>query len=304
MSEVVEAVRRGAGLFVLADRGVIEVTGDDRSRWLDGMLTNDVASLVPGSGCPALLLTRQGRIIALFHALCFADRFWLETARDAVAPAVAALEKLIIADDVALRDASPRLARLALEGPAAAQVLAAACGRPVALEPGHFTELAEREIGAPVVAAAFGFSGEAAFQLLVPAEHADRVADALRAAGSGLGLVEGDAESLELLRVEAGTPRFGAEIDESVLPDEARLGDAVSTTKGCYIGQEVVARVRSRERLNHLLVGLRLPGGPPPAPGAELQAEGRRVGGGPPGRRRPTSRWLSRSRERTRATTS
>ena len=222
------------------------------------------------------MLTRQGRIIAFLHVLGFADRFWLETDRDAVAPATAAFEKLIIADDVELLDASPRLARLALDGPAAARVLAAACGRTLALEPDHFEEI---EIGgAAAVVAGFGFTGEPAFQLLAPAEGGERAAAALRAAGAELGLVEGDAELLELLRIEAGTPRFGAEIDESVLPDEARLGNTISTTKGCYIGQEVVARVRSRERLNHLLVGLKLPQGGLPGPGAELQAEGRRVG--------------------------
>jgi folate-binding protein YgfZ len=271
-----EAVRRGAGLFPLADRGVIEVMGADRTRWLDGMLTNQVTGLAAASGCPALLLTRQGRIIAFLHVLVFADRFWLETARDAMAPAIAALKKLVIADDVTLLDASPRLARLALEGPAADRVLAAAGGQPVALEPDHFAEL---ELGgAAAVAAGFGFTGERAFQLLAPAESAEPVAAALRAAGAELGLVQGDAELLELLRIEAGTPRFGAEIDESVLPDEARLGHAVSATKGCYIGQEVVARVRSRERLNHLLVGLALPGGALPEPGAELRVEGRGVG--------------------------
>ncbi len=270
-----QAVRGAAGLFALADRGVIEVAGEDRTRWLDGMLTNDVASLAPGSGCPALLLTRQGRIVAPFHVLCFAERFWLETARDAVAPALAALEKLVIADDVVLLDASPGLARLALEGPAAARVLAAACGAPVALEPGHFAEL---EIGgASVVVAAFGFTGEPGFQLLVPTARGEEVAEALRAAGQGEGLVEGDAVSLELLRIEAGTPRFGAEIDASVLPDEARLGHAVSTTKGCYIGQEVVARVRSRDRVKHRLVGLRVEG-EPPAPGAGLAVDGRASG--------------------------
>lgn len=275
-----EAVRRGAGLFRLEDRGLIEVTGADRLRWLDGMLTNDVAAAsAPGAGCRALLLTRQGRVVADLHLLSFPERLWLETARGAVAPALAALEKLVIADDVELADASERVARLALEGPSAPAILAAAAEgglRPEALPADHFAEA--RIAGVPVQAAAFGFSGEPAFQLFAAPDSAAAVAEALRAAGADRGLVEGGPPLLELLRIEAGTPRFGAELDESVLPDEARLGDAVSTTKGCFIGQEVVARLRSRERLQHLLVGLRFADPEPPAPGAEIHAAERRVG--------------------------
>ena len=261
----------GAQLFRLADRGVIEVTGADRVRWLDGMLTNDVAAAsAPGAGCAALLLTRQGRIIALVHLLSFAERIWLETALAGVAPALAALEKLVVADDVVLADASPRVARLALEGETAPELLATLGAGATPPASDHFVEL---EIaGAPVVAAAWSFGAGPGFQLFAPVEAADAVAGAVEAAGAA----PGDAALFELLRIEAGTPRFGAELDETVLPDEARLGDAVSTTKGCYIGQEVVARLRSRERIGHLLVGLRL--SEAAAPGAELAHEGRKVG--------------------------
>ncbi len=261
-----------ARLFDLPERGVVEVTGEDRVRWLDGMLTNDVAAAAaaPGGGCDALLLSRQGRILARFHLLAMAERVWLETDRAAIAPALEALEKLLIADDVTLADVSASQARLALEGPGATEVVAAACSG-AALPAAHGFVEAELA-GAPVHLAAFGFTGGPALQVFAPADGARAVRDALVAAGAE----PGDAALLDRLRIEAGTPRFGAELDASVLPDEARLGDAVSTTKGCYVGQEVVARLRSRQRVNHLLVGLRL--AEPAAPGAEIRLEDRRLG--------------------------
>ncbi len=147
----VRAVRIGAGLFRLR-RGVIRVTGGDRVRWLDGMLTNDVTSLVPGderSGCYAAALTRQGRIVADLQVLIREDAIRLDTAADALSPLMAHLDKFIIADDVQLTDESAEFARLGVEGPAAFAVVAAACGEAVALAPDSWREVAIA--GAPVV---------------------------------------------------------------------------------------------------------------------------------------------------------
>jgi folate-binding protein YgfZ len=136
-----------------------------------------------------------------------------------------------------------------------------------------------RIAGTPVVVAAFAFAGGPAFQLFVPRGRGSDVGAALLAVGAPHGLVASDEAVLELLRIEAGVPRLGRELDESVLPDEARLERAVSTTKGCYTGQEVVARMRSRGRVSHLLVGLRCADPSLPALRASVQEpEGKRVG--------------------------
>ena len=114
--------------------------------------------------------------------------------------------------------------------------------------------------GASVVAGAWGESGEAAYQLFVPAAAADAVARAVAAAAEGAELEVGDADVLEVLRIEAGTPRQGAELGPDVLPAETGLiGRAVSLIKGCYTGQEIVARMESRGTASHRLVGLRFP---------------------------------------------
>lgn len=278
-AEQAAAVRRSAGLFRLPDRGILGVRGADRVRWLNGMVSNDVAALVPGperSGCYALLLTRQGRIVADLQILLRPDGvLWLETAGEALARVRETLARFIVADDVALEDESPRLVRLGLEGPAAPRILASACERELPLEADACAEV--ELAGVPVAVAAFGWSGELARQLFVPAGREPAVLEALRGAGRAEGLVEPDLEALEILRIEAGRPRLGAELGEDVLPAEAHLERAISVRKGCYTGQEVVERMRSRDQVGHLLVGLRAAGDPPPA-GTRLRAGGKTAG--------------------------
>jgi len=272
-------VGSGAGLFALGARGLVEVRGGDRVRWLNGMLTNDVAAAAArgtGAGCYALLLTREGRVVADLHVLVRDDSLWLETEAAAVETVIARLAKYVIADDVVLADRSSAFDRLAVEGPGADRVLAGLASEP----PPPADGCADLRIaGTPVVVAAFAFAGGPGFQLFVPAGRGQDVSAALLAVGAPHGLVASSEEVLERLRIEAGVPRLGRELDESVLPDEARLERAVSTTKGCYTGQEVVARMRSRGRVSHLLVGLHCGGGSLPAPRAPLEdLEGKRVG--------------------------
>jgi len=275
----VAAVREGCGLFRLADRGLIAVSGGDRVRWLDGMLSNDVAGLREGSersGCYATLLTRTGRIVADVHVLGRDEAFWLETAKTALPPALEHFERHLIADDVTLQDISQSVDRLALEGPTAKQILESAGELSSALEAEAWTELSLA--GVRVLVARYGWSGEAGFQLLVPAGSGEAVAGALEAAGSQLGLIGGDRLLLETLRIEAGIPVFGAELSDSVLPAEARLDRAVSRSKGCYVGQEVVARMETAGRSSHLLVGVAAEEGPILEPGSKLSAGSAPVG--------------------------
>jgi len=278
-AERAAAVRAGAGIFRLSGRGLIEVGGGDRVRWLDGMLSNDVTRLKPGdahSGCYATTLTAKGRIVADLHVLVRDAVFWLETAAAAVAPLLEHFERHLIADDVALRDIGASVDRLSVEGPLAGQLLERAARAPLDLAADCCKVL---RIGAiEVVAARYGWSGEIGFQLLVPAGGAEAVASEIEAAGSGSLLPRMGEKALEILRIEAGIPRFGAEIDETILPAEARLERAISRSKGCYVGQEVVARMEAAGRVSHLLVGLAIADGPIPEPGTEISAGGKRVG--------------------------
>jgi folate-binding protein YgfZ len=256
---------------------VIDVAGDDRVTWLNGMVSNDVAGLEPGparSGCHAALLTNRGAIIADLHVLVREDRFWMLVEQSAAEATIAALDRFIVADDVTLERVGDAHAQWTLEGPRAADVLAS-LGVDVELAP--YAAIVAEIAGEPVVLAAAGLSGEWARRVIAPAAAREAVEAALVEAGSAFGLVVGDEAALEVLRVEAGIPRQGRELDEDVLPDEARLDTAISTTKGCYVGQEIVARLRSRGQVNHLLVGLRFDTAPP-GPGVVLSAGGKRTG--------------------------
>lgn len=273
------AVRRSAGLFRLPRRGVIGVGGADARRWLQGMLSNDVAGLAPGprgSGCYATLLTPAGRIVADLQVLLRPTGFWLDLERAVLPTVLARLEKLVIADDVTLADLGPALARLGVEGPRAQAVLERALGMALDLAPDAVTDVPLA--GVSVAVSAFGWSGEPAFQLFVPTAQCAAVEAALREAAGGAELVGADCEALEILRVEAGVPRAGAELTEDVLPPEARLERAISYTKGCYTGQEILARLRTRGEVKHLLVGLRFSGGAAPPVGAAILVGGERVG--------------------------
>ena len=290
--EQAAAVRRGAGLFELTHRGLVSVEGTDRTRWLNGMVSNDVAALEPGpdgSGCYALLLTQQGRVVADLQILLRGECLWLEVEAEAVGPLIERLQKFIVADAVELVDRSAAFTRLALEGPAAAAILQEAQKEPgpkqkslgptdpvAGLAPDACAELviADRQ----VVVAACGWSGEKAFELFVSADSREPVIGALLAAGAEAGLVRAGLEVLEILRIEAGRPRLGLDLDESVLPAEARLERAISTEKGCYTGQEIVARLASQGQVGHWLVGLEAEGAAPLEVEAGVLAGDRRIG--------------------------
>ena len=280
VADEVLAVRRSAGIFRLAGRALLEVRGSDRVRFLQGQLSNDVAkldALGPEAACYALALTREGRVVADFHVIARPDAFWLETDAVAAPAAIARLEKFVIADDVQIADRSAAFARFAVEGPRAPELLATAAG--VALQAASQGAFVAQIGRVEVVVVAWGWSGEAAFQIFVASEQAAAVEVALQAVGDTCGAVVASEAALEVLRIEAGEPRYGAELGEHTLPAELRLVErAISFTKGCYTGQEVVARMQSRGRVGHLLVGIALEGDALPAPGAAIASGGTRAG--------------------------
>jgi folate-binding protein YgfZ len=260
------ALRAGAVVVDLGFRTLVDAVGPDAVSFLQGMLTNDVARLAPGEGCPALLLTIQGRVTADLRVAALPDRLRLDVDRRAEGEFRTALEALIIADDVELVAPDGALTLIGLEGPAAASLVDATALAPFA----H----AEREIaGVAVRVVRAGELDGASVTLHVPADAAPRVWDALVAAGArpcGMAALEGR-------RVELGVPRIGLDMGAKTLSLEVPVGPAVSTTKGCYLGQEVVARGTARGHINRRLCALRLSGPLPPA-GTALVRDGKEVG--------------------------
>lgn len=271
-AEKVRAIRAGAGLFRRSDLGLLEVAGGDRRRWLQGMLSNDVEALEPApgrSGCAAALLNHRAGVIAALQVLCRPEVFWLEGERSALEAARTRMQAFIVADDVEVRDPSPEIAVLGLEGPEAGAWLAAAFG----VEAPGRDAVASAAFGpGEVMIGGWGSAAAVGFRLYCERTAVDAVVEALQGAAAPEALIEGDAGAREILRIEAGLPAHGSELGEDRLPDEARLEHTISETKGCYTGQEIIARLRSRGRVNHLLVGLRFAEGEMPDLGSALYA--------------------------------
>jgi folate-binding protein YgfZ len=245
------------------------------------MITADVKALEKrgdGAGCLALLLTHRGGIVADLRVGRVGEMLLLECPKSDLGRIRAVLEKMIIADDVVLTDRSGDQAVFGIEGARSGEVLARVLADGALPGPDGWAQRSFE--GVPVLVAAFGWSGEQAYQLRVDPAQVGALREAIeRAAGSlGLAPVVGDRALLEVLRIEAGIPALGTELDEGVLPPEARLERAIAVNKGCYVGQEIVARLRSRGQVNHLLVGLRLEAAGLPAVGAALTVAGRTTG--------------------------
>ena len=263
------ALREHAGLVDAGFRTVVRATGPDRRTFLQGMLTNDVAGLAPGAGCPALLLTIQGRVTADLRVAATEDALLLDVdlrARDAM---VAALEQLLIADDVELADAEPPLAPVVLEGTEAGAILERAGIAPLAA----WTHAPGRIADVPVRVVHAGELGADGFTVHAPVRDVAAVWDRL----VELGASPCGMEALDGRRVELGIPRIGLDMGEKTLALELPVEAAISFTKGCYLGQEVVARGTARGHVNRRLVGLTLEGPTPPV-GAQLVRDGKEVG--------------------------
>lgn len=260
------ALRERAGVFDLGDRGLVAATGADRVTFLQGMFTNDVAALRAGDGCPALLLTIQGRVVADLRVEADPDALVLDVDRRVRGALLEALGGLIIADDVELvPDDGTTI--VGVVGPGLARLVPSASP----LRPFAHTRADVQGVAVRVVRAA-PIGGDGAL-LHVPVGDAARLWDALvRAGASPCGRA-----ALEARRIELGVPRVGLDMGEKTLALEVPVEAAISFTKGCYLGQEVVARGTARGHVNRRLCGLVFVG-PPPAAGAPLLHDGREVG--------------------------
>ncbi len=260
MHQGYDALRDGAAWLDLSARGRIAATGRDRVRLLHNLTTNDVKNLAAGQGCYAFLLNPQGRIQADLHILALEDRHLLGAEPEIRERVVQYIRKYIIADDVTLTDLSAELCELAVEGPRSAELLRTS-GAPTPETPwGHAWEDA--------IVAAVSATGQPGFRIFAPYERQADIIARLEAAGARAA----SAEAARTVRIENGVPRYGEEIFDTTLPQETRQMHAVHFNKGCYLGQEIVERIRARGHVNKLLMKLRIEGTEPPAQGAALVA--------------------------------
>ena len=279
------AARERAAVFDRSSRGKIAVAGGDRRAYLHAMLTSDVSSLQAGGGCYAAYLTPQGRLIADMVVLDLGDLLLLDLDRSVTADVLSKLDQFVFSEDVKLGDLSEAFGKLVVAGPAAAAIVATVVegvgGSPLtagdlsAWPP--FRNLRASFRGEVTIVAASDDLGVAAFDLYIERPYVDQLSSALTAGGATMA----DPEDWETLRVEAGRPRFGADMDGTTIPLEAGIESrAISFTKGCYPGQEVVIRVvhRGHGRIARRLVGLAIDGTEVPGAGDLLRSGDREAG--------------------------
>ncbi|MDX9734520.1 MAG: glycine cleavage T C-terminal barrel domain-containing protein [Thermoanaerobaculia bacterium] len=269
-----EALRTAAAAADLTGRGSLAVSGPDAAELLHGLVTNEVKSLRPGSGCHAALLTPKGRMRAELAVLRVSESEVLLDCDPSLAePLLGILQGYVPFSRSVLRDQTSETGVVHLEGPTAAEVLLAA-GLPEPA-PDDYAHAAGSLDGVPVRVVRVSRAGEPGFDVRTSPTAVPALLDLLSSRGAAL--VSPDV--LEAGRIEAGLPRWGAELTETTLPNEAGLErTAISYTKGCYLGQETVARIRTYGHVNRRLVALLLPIGCAAAPGDDVRAGEETVG--------------------------
>jgi folate-binding protein YgfZ len=247
-----ETVRGGgAGVIDLSSRGLVEVSGAEATQFLNGLITNDVKSLEDGAWMLAAFPNAQGRLIAFARVLRRGDSYLFDTEAATHASVFKTLERFTLAGDFRVTDRTDEMTLLTVQGARAAASVGATLGEDAAhVERGRIHAALWNDQPAHVIRATH--TSEDGFDVFLNAGQAPSFWEAITTSGAKpVGL-----DALEILRIEAGLPRYGVDMDESNVVTETGLTDAVSYTKGCYIGQEIIARIHWRGHVAKQLAGL------------------------------------------------
>jgi len=251
------ALLDGCGLYDLNWQAKLVLSGEDRVRWLNGMVTNNVRDLDVGHGVYCFVLTAQGRIVADLVAYNRGDYLLVTSERAQTAALTEIFDRYIIMDDVEVADISDKLSAVGVAGPQAAHILKAASIDVLQLAPGQVADLVWHNVGITVARSTHpNFDG---YEIWHAAEQTPTVWDEMAKAGA----VPVGSEALEWFRIARGVPRFGIDLTAKDLPQETEQKHVLSFTKGCYIGQEIVERIRARAILHRTFTGFVLEGEPP-----------------------------------------
>ena len=251
MTDGYKALRHGAGWLDLSARGRFVVRGRDRARYLHNVTSNEIQKMTPGAACYAFVLTPQGRIQADLDLFCFPDHFLIDTEPELREKMPQLILKYKVADQVELEDVTAKTRAIGIEGPDAPALREAFANQP----------------GLTVVGATE--TGQPGFRVIGAAEDLPTTVPGVTAA---------TPEDARAVRIENGKPRYGEDIRETSLPQETQQMHAVSFTKGCYVGQEIVERIRAQGHVNKLLVRLDMETEEPVAAGTRLTSGGSEAG--------------------------
>jgi glycine cleavage system T protein len=274
-----QAVRQAVGLSDLSHRGKIRVTGDDRVKWLQSLISNDILQLQPGKGCYSSFLTHKGKMLGYFRVYVLPDSLWVEDVGEVGDATFQALRKFLLYGTKAkMENCAESWGLLLISGPKACATVNAAFGVQMSdIKP--VSAIAAQIGGHASLVLHTEETGEDDLEILLPAEALSTAWERLVEAGATYGIKAVGGRAREALRIEAGLPKAGSDLNEDIVPPEANLeGKAFSLNKGCYPGQEVVARMDTYGNVRRHLVGLVVKSVALPAKGAKLYSGDREVG--------------------------
>lgn len=265
------ALLSGCGVYDLGWRSKIVLTGSDRVRWLNGMATNNIRDLAPGHGVYNFLLNAQGRIQADLYAFNRGESLLVDLERSQRDKVLQLFDHYIIADDVEIADVSEKLSPIGLTGPESRSVLERADIAVPELTWLQFADLTWREI--PITVVRSGEEAKESWQVWIAPAHVNALWDSVEKAGAK----PTGTTALNLFRIARGIPQFGVDIRDKDLPQETGQTRALNFTKGCYLGQEIVERIRSRGAVHRQFTVFDVEGALPAA-GAKILIEEKEVG--------------------------
>ncbi len=273
-----DAIRRGVAVIDFSPAGKLQVSGKNAIQFLNGLVSNDVKSLEPGDGVLAAFPNLQGKLLALARIYNTGDHLLIELDPINREKVFKNLSRFVPAGEFFITDVSDRYSLISLQGPRSAELIESLTGLPISSDPQY--KISERTISqSNVFIASHNRCGETGFDLFADVASGPKIWESILSRGEEFGARLVGPEAFEIARIEAGVPREGIDAGENYIILESELNDAVSYTKGCYLGQEVIARIHWRGQPAKRLRGLLVDADQAPPRGTEVYAEdGKKVG--------------------------
>jgi len=266
-------IKKTAGIADISSSGRLILTGKDRVTFLNGLLTNDVTQVKEDGGQHTALLSPKARVLADLYLYGLADEILIDTGSSPAGKVQEELERFVITEDVKIRNATSELVHLTIQGPESARAIKETLR--VAVE--DLKPLHHKSLG-PSIIISRDRTGQGGYDIILPNQEAEAVWQGFLLNTGDFGIKPIGSKAMEILRLEAGYPKYGADIDQDMIVLEAGFKDGISFTKGCYMGQEVVARATHIGRVNKQLVKLEIESPDPPSTRSKLKSEGVDVG--------------------------
>jgi folate-binding protein YgfZ len=266
-------IKKTVGIADISNVGRLRITGKDRVSFLNGLLTNDLSQLKENSGQHSALLNSRARVLADLHLYSQTDSLLIDTGASPALHVKEILDRFIITEDVQINDATSDLVEMTIQGPKSSEAIKQVLGTDVY----DLKRFEQRDLG-PSMIIARDRTGQSGYDIILPVLEAEPVWHGFLLNGGEIGLNPIGSQALEILRLEAGYPKYAADMDENTIVLEAGFKDALSFNKGCYLGQEVVARATHIGRVNKQLVGLEIETKASVSARSKLMSDGRDAG--------------------------